>query len=164
MITSLQKLSFNNNSWRKFSLEKFIVIVLFLVVFISFTNYAYGIDVGTLPFDIAINPTNDRAYVAHADGTVHVINTLTGTDILTIVVSAGKALTGIVVDTDTDKVYVANSGDSTVEVIDGVIGSPTENEVIFTISLSPSGVFPVDVELNTNLDYSMSVMFFLGQL
>ncbi|MEK0336520.1 MAG: hypothetical protein QQN41_03685, partial [Nitrosopumilus sp.] len=101
------------------------LILLPLVAFLLYfaiespqIDSAFAINVGTLPFDIAINPTNDRAYVAHADGTVHVINTLNGTDILTIVVSLGKALTGIVVDTVTNKVYVANSGDSTVEVID----------------------------------------------
>ena len=137
------------------------LILLPLVAFLLYftiespqIDSAFAIDVGTLPFDIAINPTNDRAYVAHADGTVHVINTTTDTDILTIVVSAGKALTGIVVDTVTNKVYVANSGDSTVEVID--VDNENSLTTIALVSpqdgVTPVGVFPVDVEINTNLD------------
>ena len=142
-MTTLQRLSFYNKSWRKFSLKKLIVVLLF-VVLILFTNYAYGITVGTLPFEIAINPTTERAYVSHADGTVHVINTTTDTDIATIVVSPGNALLGIAVNTASNKIYVANSGTNQIAVIDGV-----SNTVSTTIDLAPAGVFPVDVEVNT---------------
>jgi YVTN family beta-propeller protein len=144
MMTSLQRLSFYNKSWRKFSLKKLLVIVLFFVVLVSFTNYAYGITVGTFPFEVAINPTTERAYVSHADGTVHVIDTTTDTDIATIPVSPGNALLGIAVNPATNKIYVANSGTNQVAVIDG-----GTNTVSTTINLAPAGVFPVDVEVNT---------------
>jgi len=160
MMTSLQRLSFYNNSWRKFSLKK-LIIVLFFVVLISFTNYAYGITVvipvGILPLDVIINPTTDRAYVSHGDGTVHVIDT--NTDSVIDIINAGPgALTGITVNPLTNKIYVANTGLNQVVVIDGVPGSPNENTVIDRIPLvspldgvTPVGIFPVDVEVNTNL-------------
>jgi len=151
MMTSLQRLSFYNNSWRKFSLNK-LIIVLFFVVLISFTNYAYGVTVGILPIQVAINPITDRAYVSHADGTVHVINTVTEIDIATIFAGPG-ALTGITVNPVTNKVYVVNTASSKVIVIDG-----STNTVQTSIPLvspldgvTPVGIFPVDVEVNTIL-------------
>jgi len=144
MITSLQRLPLYNKSWRKFSLKKLLVIVLFFVVLISFTNYAYGITVGFVPIQIAINPNTDRAYVSHADGTVRVINTNTDTVIAVIPVSPGNALTGITVDLATNMIYVANSGTNQVAIING-----TTNMVDTPIDLAPAGVFPVDVEINT---------------
>jgi len=157
MTTSLQKLSSHSNSWRKFSLKKILVLVLFFVVLVSFTIYAYAITVlipvGILPFDVVINPITNKAYVAHGDGTVHVINTLTNIDIKTIIVSPGNALTGITVHSATNKIYVANAGANEVAVIDGVTDT-----LLTTIPLvSPLdgitqvGIIPVDVEVNTNL-------------
>ncbi len=155
MMTTLQRLSFYNKSWRKFSLKKLIVIVLFFVVLVSFTNYAYGIEVGFVPIQIAINPNTERAYVSHADGTVHVIDTTTNTPAVPpiIPVSPGNALTGITVNPATNKIYVANSGTNQVAVIDG-----STNTLQATIPLinpldgiTPVGIFPVDVEVNTNL-------------
>jgi len=155
MMTSLQRLSFYNNSWRKFSLKK-LIIVLFFVVLISFTNYAYGITVvipvGILPLEVAIDPTNDRAYVAHGDGTVHVIDTNTDS-VIDIIFAGPGALTGIAFNPATNKIYVANTGLNEVVVIDG-----STNNVIDRIPLvspldgfTPVGLFPVDVEVNTNL-------------
>jgi YVTN family beta-propeller protein len=159
MTTNLQKLSSHSNSWRKFSLKKILVLILFFVVLVSFTIYAYAITVlipvGILPFDVAINLELKKAYVAHADGTVHVINTDTNAVIKIIPVSPGNALTGITVNPDTEKVYVANGGANEVAVIDGNVGV---DELIATIPLiSPLdgitqvGIFPIDVEVNTNL-------------
>jgi len=144
MMTTLQRLSFYNKSWRKFSLKKFLVIVLFFVVLISFTNYAYGITVGFVPIQVAINSNTDRAYVSHADGTVHVINTNTDAVIAVIPVSPGNVLLGIAVNTATNTIYVANSGTNQVAIING-----STNTVSTTINLAPAGVFPVDVEVNT---------------
>jgi|GEM_PF-5032751 len=162
MITSLQKLSFHNNSWRKFSLKKFIVLVLFLVILISFTIYAYAITVlipvGILPFEVAINPITNKAYVAHVDGFVHVIDTTDNTAIVSVTppipipVSPGNALTGITVNPLTNKIYVANSGINEVAVIDG-----SDDTLLTTIPLvspldgTPVGIFPIDVEVNTIL-------------
>ena len=64
--------------------------MIFVMFIIGFTNNAYAIDVGILPFDIK-----------------------------TILGSPGKALIGIVVNPATNKIYVGNTGDSNVAVIDG---------------------------------------------
>ena len=50
---------------------KKLIVVLFFVVLISFTNYAYGatVPVGLLPFEVAINEDTKLAYVSHADAT-----------------------------------------------------------------------------------------------
>jgi len=127
--------------------------MIFVMFIIGFTNNAYAIDVGFLPFDVAINPNTNKAYVANGDGTVNVIDTTTNTNINTIVVSPGKSLIGIVVNPATNKIYVGNTGDSSVAVIDGATDT-----LLTTIALvspldgiTPVGVFPVDVEINTNL-------------
>jgi len=120
MMISLQRLSFYNKSWRKFSLTK-LIVVLFFVVLISFTSYAYGatVPVGLLPFEVAINEDTKRAYVSHADGTVHVIKTDTETTEAIIPIGIPGALTGLDVDPFTDNIYVANSQANKVFVIDG---------------------------------------------
>jgi len=137
------------------TIQTSVILVIFVIVF---TNYAYAIDVGTLPFEVAINENTNKAYVAHGDGTVHVIDTATNTNIKIIDVSPGNALTGITVDPLSNKIYVANSGTNEVAVIDGIPGSPNEDTVIATIplispldGLTPVGIFPADVEINTNL-------------
>jgi len=98
MTFSHQTQSFYKNSFRKFSFQK-LIVVLFFVVLISFTNYAYGasvsIPVGLLPFEVAINEVTGKAYVSHADGTVHVIDTATGTPELPPIFVGVGALTGI---------------------------------------------------------------------
>ena len=145
-------------------MKKLIVIVLFLVVLISFTNYAYGITVGFVPIQVAINPNTDRAYVSHADGFVHVIDTTTNTAIVSVTppipipVSPGNALTGITVDLVTNTIYVANSGTNQVAVLDG-----STNTVSTTIDLAPAGVFPVDVEVNTvtNTLYVSNILYLI---
>jgi YVTN family beta-propeller protein len=146
-MTSLQRLSFYNNSWRKFSLTK-LLAVLFFVVLISFTSNAYGttevIPVGLLPFEVAINEVTGKAYVSHADGTVHVIDTASGTAEAPIVVGVG-ALTGIDVDPVENKIYAASGGSNEVIVIDGATKT-----IDTKINLLPfGGVFPPDVEVNT---------------
>ncbi|MEK0348997.1 MAG: hypothetical protein QQN50_04300, partial [Nitrosopumilus sp.] len=57
------------------------LILLPLVAFLLYfaiespqIDSAFAIDVGTLPFDVAINSITNKAYVAHVDGTVHVID------------------------------------------------------------------------------------------
>jgi len=157
MMTSLQRLSLYNNSWRKFSLKKLIVIVLLFVVLISFTNYAYGITVGTVPIQIEINSITKKAYLTQSDGFVKVIdvnpaNVLPIVDpptyntvIATIPVDPGKALLNPTVNEVTNTIYVTNSGSNSVAIIDGVTDSVTG-----TISLAPfGGVFPIDVETTT---------------
>jgi len=155
-------LCYESNTLKITGTKLTVPVVLFFVVLISFTSYAYGttevIPVGVLPFEVSINPTTNKAYVAHGDGTVHVIdvNPISATfnqDVKTILVSAGKSLTGITVNTATNKVYVANNGDNNVAVIDG--NSDTLQTTIPLVSpldgVTPVGVFPVDVEVNTNL-------------
>ena len=51
----------------------------------------------------------------------------------------------VVVDPTTNRVYSVDNGDSTVSVIDGTPGSPTENTVIATI---PVGAVPVAIAVD----------------
>jgi len=118
--------------------------MLFLTVTFSSIPTASAIDVGILPFEIAINEGLDRAYVSHADGFVHVIKTTDGTLVTTTFVGPG-ALLGITVDPATDKIYVVNSGANEVIVLSGAT-----NLEIASIDLLPfGGIFPVDVEVSS---------------
>jgi len=129
--------------------------MLFLAVTFSAIPTASAIvveDVGFLPFEVAVNQDTDYVYVSHADGDVHVFTTA-GAFVKVIEVGDDEALTGITVNPNTNLIYVANSALGEVAVIDGdPLHVGDFNTVIDTIILGPAGLFPVDVEVNTNLD------------
>ena len=147
--------------WRH-TLARINILFIILIIITTFSTIqtAYAIDVGILPFEVAINQVTDKVYVCHADGTVRVFNT-DGTPAVPpiILVSLGDALTGITVNPITDKIYVTNSAKSSVVVIDG--GTSTIDTEIFLVDgFIPLGIFPVDVEVNTNFNiiYVSSVL------
>ena len=133
--------------------------MLFLIVTFSTIQTASAIPVGFLPFEVAINQITDKAYVSHADGTVHVINTVTNSTIAVIPVGTFEALTGIAVNPNTNMIYVANSATSEVAAINGTTNAVTAT-IPLVIGVTPVGIFPVDVEVNTNLNtlYVSSVL------
>jgi YVTN family beta-propeller protein len=73
--------------------------------------------IGTGPVATAVNPNNNKIYVANQwDNTVGIIN---GADDSFTTVSTGSEPYAFVVDTITNKVYTGNFGDDVVTVIDG---------------------------------------------
>ena len=74
------------------------------------------ISVGSTPWGIAFDSTNNRMYVVNfAAGTVSVINTATNAVVDTI--SVGSNAYGIAFDSTNNRMYVANHGSNTVSVI-----------------------------------------------
>jgi YVTN family beta-propeller protein len=105
---------------------------------VTFYSVSATVAVGTDPQGVAVDPSTDKIYVVNKiPGTVSVINGATNTVTATIVVgSLGCILTsdcnpiGVAVDPSTHKVYVTNSDDATVSVING-----TTNTVVATIDV-----------------------------
>jgi len=124
--------------------------MFFLIVTFSTipTASATNVDVGTLPFEVAINEETERAYVSQIDGEVHVIKTDTKT-FETIIDTGSGVLTGIGIDPLTERIFTVNGVGNELIVIDGDPLSGTFHTVLATIPLFPfGGVFPVDVEVN----------------
>jgi len=93
------------------------------------------VEVGPNPQGIAVDPVAQRAYVTLGDGNLVAIDTLH--DSVSCTVTVGRDPQAVAVNTATGLVYVANSGEGTVAVVDG-----SECRVVDIISgLSrPSGV------------------------
>ncbi len=72
---------------------------------------------------IAVNPTNNKVYVA--SGTKNVVTVIDGATYATSTANIGAGAVAIDVDTSTNKVFVANHTDSTVTVIDGATNAAT---------------------------------------
>ena len=101
------------------------------------------------PYGIGLDPLNNKAYVTSsgASGIVSVIDYFT-TDNRTFVgtkikdINVGLFPSAIVVDSNTSRVYVTNSGENTVSVIDG-----NTQDILTTI---PVGLFPNSLAINSN--------------
>ncbi len=76
-----------------------------------------SIDLGSSPQGITLDPLTQRAYVTLADGSLVGIDTLDNRALSTVHV--GLEPRGVAVNPATGLVYVANSGEGTVSVIDG---------------------------------------------
>src|SRR5271165_209042 len=84
---------------------------------------------GSMPYGVAVDPGTNTAYVADSDqaaGGVSVINAATcnaagvsGCPNLPTLAAAGSGPQGVTVNAATNTVYVTNSGDNTVSVING---------------------------------------------
>jgi YVTN family beta-propeller protein len=75
-----------------------------------------AISVGSIPFGIAHNPTNNNMYVSNADSnTVSVINSTTNSVIDTI--PTGSTPIGIAYNPNNGHIYVNNAGSNTTYVI-----------------------------------------------
>ena len=72
------------------------------------------VTVGTTPFALAADPTNERIYVAN-QGSANV-SVLQGTTVITTI-PVGQSPAAVAVNPVKDYVYVANSGDDTVSII-----------------------------------------------
>jgi DNA-binding beta-propeller fold protein YncE len=90
----------------------------------------HSVHLAAPPWTVAVNQATDTIYVLHlgAPATVSVINgaTCNATDTSgcgqtprTVTVGNASAPEGLAVDQDTDTIYVANTGDDTISVIDG---------------------------------------------
>ncbi len=106
---------------------------------------AYSIAVDPSPKRIAVGANGEYAYVTHTgdaagNGTVSVIRLSDGH---TERVEVGNDPYGI--DVTGSRVYVANSGDDTVSVID--VSDPSDPSVVTTVQLAV-GAVPRDVEIN----------------
>lgn len=86
------------------------------------------------PEGIAVNPTTNRIYVDDYVHGVWVLDGATNAIVTNILLPTGAAK--IAVNPVTNMVYVGNSVDRTISVIDGNIGSPTENSVIAVVPLA----------------------------
>ncbi|MGA8679371.1 MAG: beta-propeller fold lactonase family protein [Acidimicrobiales bacterium] len=90
--------------------------------------------VGSYPVWAALDGKNHTLYVANAgDNTMSVVNTATCNSVVTSgcgqsppAVVVGSGPDGVAVDQQTDTIYVANSGDNTVSVIDGASCNATD--------------------------------------
>jgi YVTN family beta-propeller protein len=87
------------------------------VSMINFTNNnsLANIDVGTSPTDVAVD-SHSRVYVTHPDGLVRVIDP--GSTTVTARIPVGSQPRGLAFEPHSNRVYVANRGDSTVSAID----------------------------------------------
>jgi YVTN family beta-propeller protein len=102
------------------------------------------IAIGLGPVAITVNPNNQRVYTTNqGSNTVSVIDGTPGSPTENTVIATlgladgiGSGPVGIKVDLDSDKVYVGNIFSGTLSVIDGTVGSPTENTVTNTILLA----------------------------
>jgi YVTN family beta-propeller protein len=79
------------------------------------TNAVTPFATGTQPAALAINPITHRVYAGDASGTVTVLE---GSTLPVSTVTVGSTPSAVVVNPATDRAYVANSGGSTVSVID----------------------------------------------
>jgi YVTN family beta-propeller protein len=105
------------------------------------TNTTATVTVGSLPYDLAVNPVSDQIYVPGFDSNnVTVINGATN---ITTTVNIGTNPVGAVINPVTDKIYVPNYNSSNVTVIDGAANAPT------TMSAQPN---PVAVAVNPVTD------------
>jgi len=108
------------------------------------------IPVGTGPYGIAVNPITNTIYVSnHDSNSVSVIDGATNTVTATILpVNNPRDIT---VNPTTNTVYVSGST-STVYVIDGKPGSPTQNTITSTMTV---GSTPIGITVNptTNIIY-----------
>jgi YVTN family beta-propeller protein len=87
--------------------------------------------VATIPFSVeilylAVNPVTNRIYLVtgYPASTVYVINGADNSIVTTIAIGNGG--TGIAVDANSNRVYVANNADATISVIDGGSNSVTD--------------------------------------
>jgi YVTN family beta-propeller protein len=79
------------------------------------TTSVANIDVGTSPSDVAVD-SHSRVYVTHPDGLVRVIDP--GSTTVTARIPVGSQPRGLAFAPHSNRVYVANRGDSTVSAID----------------------------------------------
>lgn len=120
------------------------------------------VNVGNYAQDLRVDIATDTIYVVNAnDSTVSVINgatcnalTSAGCNQTAATVPVGNGPFALVVDQLTDTVYVANSGDNTVSVIDGATCNGNNNAgcsqtpATVAVGSGPSGV-AVDEQTNT---------------
>ena len=111
-------------------------------------NVTATVNVRNRPYGVAVNPTGTKVYVASAgstanagigSNTVSVIDTATN-NVKTTKVPVGSSPFGVAVNPAGTKVYVANTGDDTVSVI-----NTTTNEVTYTVTV---GAGPYGVAVN----------------
>jgi YVTN family beta-propeller protein len=101
------------------------------------------VDVGNVPWGIAVNPTGTKVYVVNSyiDNSVSIIDTATNTVEETVPV--GNNPIGVVVNPAGTEVYVTNNGDKTVSVIDTRSNTVTSTvdvgERPFGIAINPKG-------------------------
>jgi len=122
------------------------------------------INVGAGPFALGIDTSTDTIYVANnGDNTVSVIDgaTCNGTHTngcrrTPPTIAVGNGPDGIAVDQTTNTIYVANGGDNTVSMIDGVTCNATNmngcGQTPPTVSVG-NGPYPIDVDQRTDTVY-----------
>ncbi|MFI9429138.1 YncE family protein [Streptomyces achromogenes] len=79
------------------------------------TGSVVDVDVGAHPVGVAVDPRGN-VYVSHSDGSVRVIDAGSGS--VTATIPVGSKPEGVAVEPHSNRVYVANSGDGTLSVLD----------------------------------------------
>jgi YVTN family beta-propeller protein len=102
-----------------------------------------NIPLNHIPYSLGIDSNHSKLYVSHysASNNLSVIDTNTG-KVSSEINNVGDKPSDIYVDSKFNKVYVANSGDNTVSVING-----TDNNIIKRI---PVGKNPISIAFNPN--------------
>ncbi|HPM81905.1 MAG TPA: kelch repeat-containing protein, partial [Candidatus Anammoximicrobium sp.] len=99
-----------------------------------------GPNVGIGQYDLGVNPGTNTLYVHKGDpgrGSpygVAVVDTVTNT-VTTTIPGGASAFGGVGVDASARRIYVADSTLDAVRIIDGAVGSPTQNTVIATVAI-----------------------------
>jgi len=116
------------------------------------------VSVGASPQAVAVNRATDTAYVANlSDNTVSVVNggscngtTTSGCGATPPTVTVGNAPYGLAIDTTTDIVYVANSADDTVSVVNGANCNATTVASCVSSETVPVGQAPYGVAIGSS--------------
>lgn len=135
---------------KKTTLSAIIVLVFSVVLALpgaaSADSLITNVNVGTLPFDLAINETTNKIYVVNRNSdSVSVIDGVTNTVIKTI--SVGTTPTKITVNPATNRIYVANTFGDSVSVINGA------TDTVLTTVATGSYPYAIDVNMVTNKIY-----------
>ena len=116
------------------------------------TQYTATISTAKSPVTGIVNPLTDMIYALNSDGTMTVVDGATNQSTTLNMASAnsGYFFTSIAVNPAANKIYVADKGNSAVDVLDGATN---------TVSSFPAGPGPIAVAVNpaTNFIYAANV-------
>lgn len=113
-----------------------------------------GIPVGGEPRGVVIDPAGERAYVAHNNGEITVVN-VEGNPFVVQDIATGGSLRSLVVTPGATYIYSTDRELDNLKIIDLDQQSPTFRNVIGVI---PAASNPVDVTLSPGGEYAFSVL------